>query len=45
MALRLLSDKMYPKAEGGLVKRLLLNLPRLEGHLLTKQPQSNVITL
>ena len=36
---------MYPKAEGGLVKvpsakpeGLLLNLPRLEGHLITNQP-------
>ena len=31
MASRLLSDEMYPKADGGLVKLgLLLNLPRLE---------------
>ena len=45
MALRLISDSMYPKAERGLVKvprakpkGLLLNLPRLEGHLITNQP-------
>ena len=44
LALRLIGDEMYPKTEGGFVK-LLLNLPRLDGHLITNQPQSHVITL
>ena len=33
---------MSPKAEGGLVK-VLLNLPRLEGHLITDQPQATLL--
>ena len=45
MALRLISDYLIAKAEGGLVKvsrakpeGLLLNLQRFEGHLITNQP-------
>ena len=32
-----------PESRGRFSKRLLLNLSRLEGHLITNQPQSHII--